>query len=133
MTTSFPDSHIDLLDPPRAGALATHHPNGTIQVTAVMLTLEDGALKFSAHSERRKVRNLLARPECTYFVIDAANPQRTIEVRARARLEPDVDLAFAIRAAATRGAPPPRYADTDPPGSVRYCVTLEPTSVVTHG
>ena len=64
---------------------------------------DDGTLKLSLNSTRQKVKNLQAHPECTFFILDTANPYRTLEVRARAEITPDPDYAFAKKLGAEAG------------------------------
>ncbi len=93
--TTFPESHRDLLNA-QIGVLATTGHDGYPQVTALWFLFdEDGTLKLSLNTTRQKTKNLQAHPECTFFVLDPANPYRTLEVRARAEILPDDDYAFA--------------------------------------
>jgi len=93
--TSFPKSHQDLLKTDVA-MLATIGRDGYPQVTALWFLFDnDGMLKLSLNTTRQKVKNLQSHPECTFFVLDTANPYRTLEVRARAEIRPDADYAFA--------------------------------------
>ena len=58
---------------------------------------------------------------------DPANADRYVEIRGRARVEPDDDYAFAKRLAAKYGGVDPR--SFDGPGGRRVVVTLEPVNV----
>ncbi|MGB7539884.1 MAG: PPOX class F420-dependent oxidoreductase [Anaerolineales bacterium] len=92
---TFPQTHKDLLRTDVA-VLATVGPKGFPQVTALwFLWDDDGGVKLSLNTTRQKTRNLQAHPECTLFILDRANPQRTLEIRARAEISPDKDYAFA--------------------------------------
>ena len=100
---TVPESHRDLLASDVA-VLATVGPDGYPQVTALWFVLdENGALKLSLNGARQKVKNLRERPECTLFILDRANPMRTLEVRARAEVAPDPDYAFASKLGAKYG------------------------------
>src|SRR4051812_30538648 len=126
MTTTIPESHKDLLTAPVA-VLATNGQDGYPQVTALwFLYDDDGQLKLSLNTTRRKVANLRDNPECTLFILDPANPYRTLEIRARAEISPDEDYAFAAKLG-------PKYnADLrawDGPGQSRVVVTLDPVKV----
>ena len=68
----------------------------------------------------------MARPQCSLFVLDLANPFRYLEVRGRARIEPDDDYAFARRVGAKYGADLKVH---DQPGETRVAVTIEPVNV----
>jgi PPOX class probable F420-dependent enzyme len=129
--TTIPQSHQDLLKADVA-MLATFGPDGYPQVTALWFLFdEDGTIKTSLNSSRQKVKNLQARPECTFFVLDTANPYRTLEIRARAEIEPDVDHAFAKKLAAKYGGA--EFWTHDRPGEVRFVVSLQPVKVNTWG
>ena len=123
--TEFPDSHRDLLDA-KFASLATIGGDGFPQVTEIWFLLVDGELKISLNTSRRKTKNLMARPQCSLFVLDLANPFRYLEVRGRARIEPDDDYAFARRVGAKYGADLKVH---DQPGETRVVVTIEPVNV----
>lgn len=124
-TTTIPDSHRDLLDLPVA-TLATIDPDGRPQLSGVWFLAEDGRLKLSLNTARRKVHNLRRNPACTLFLLDLANPYRYLEVRGDAELEPDDDYAFADRLGAKYGAD---LRERDEPGQRRVVVTIAPTRV----
>jgi hypothetical protein len=78
------------------------------------------------NTARQKVKNLQAHPECTLFILDRANPSRTLEIRARAELSPDADYTFADKLGRKYGAD---LRMMDRPGEHRVVVTLRPTKV----
>ncbi len=126
MSTDFPDSHRDLLDA-RFATLATVGKDGGPQLTEVWFLFEDGEVKISLNDSRRKTKNLVARPRCSLFVLDLANPFRYLDVRGTARIEPDEDYAFAERVGAKYDGADLR--DHDAPGDKRVVVTIEPANV----
>jgi PPOX class probable F420-dependent enzyme len=129
--TPFPESHQDLLNAPVA-MLATIGQDGYPQITALWFLLDDdGILKLSLNTTRQKVKNLQAHPECTFFILDTANPYRTLEVRARAEIRPDVDYAFAKKLGAKYGGAD--LSANDRPGETRVVVSLQPVKVNTWG
>ena len=124
--TTFPESHLDLLDAELA-TLATLGSNGIPQQTVVWFLYEDGQLKTSLNTSRLKTKNLTKRPQCSLLIFDPAVPQRYLEARGTAALEPDDDYAFARRLGAKYGG-----ADLsvhDGPGVSRVVVTIQPTNV----
>jgi PPOX class probable F420-dependent enzyme len=123
--TEIPESHRDLLDA-KFAMLATIAPDGRPQVSAVWFLYEDGRLKTSLNTHRRKVHNLRRNPAATFFILDLANPLRYLEVRGDARLEPDDDYEFAARLGAKYGADIRTF---DPPADTRVEVVLEPVRV----
>jgi PPOX class probable F420-dependent enzyme len=77
-------------------SMATSGPDGYPQVTALWFLFDDdGTLKLSLNTARQKVKNLHRHPACTLFLLDPANPYRTLEVRARAAMTPDPAYVFA--------------------------------------
>lgn len=128
---AFPESHRDLLQADVA-VLATIGQDGYPQVTALWFLFdEDGILKLSLNTTRQKVKNLQANPQCTFFVLDPANPYRTLEVRARAEIKPDAEYRFADKLAAKYGGVDLR--SNDRPGETRVVVSLHPIKVNTWG
>lgn len=125
MRTDFPDSHRDLLEA-KFATLATLGKDGGPQLTEVWFLFEEGQVKTSLNDSRLKTKNLIARPRCSLFILDLANPFRYLDVRGTARIEPDDDYAFAERLGAKYGAD---VRDHDGPGEKRVVVTIEPTNV----
>ncbi len=128
--TTFPESHQDLLQA-EVATLATIGPDGFPQVTALWFLFDDDTLKLSLNTSRQKVKNLQARPECTLFILDPANPYRTLEVRAHAEITPDTDYAFAKKLGAKYGGAD--LSANDGPGETRVVVSLQPVKVNTWG
>jgi PPOX class probable F420-dependent enzyme len=124
--TTFPESHHDLLEADVA-TLATITPRGTPQQTAVWFLHEGGKLALSLNTSRLKTKNLMKRPQCSLLILDLAVPQRYLEVRGTAELEPDDDYAFARRVGAKYGGAD--LSAHDGPGESRVIVTIEPTNV----
>jgi len=129
--TTFPESHQDLLKA-EVAMLATIGPDGYPQVTALWFLFdEDATLKLSLNSTRQKVKNLQAHAECTFFILDTANPYRTLEIRARAEIMPDTDYAFAKKLGAKYGGVD--LSTNDRPGETRVVVSPQPIKVHTWG
>ena len=123
--TAFPESHADLLDAP-FGTLATIDPHGLPQLTEVWFLHEEGELKLWLNTDRAKTRNLRERPQCSLLVLDLNNPYRYLEVRGRARLEPDDDRSFAGKVGEKYDADLGAY---DAPEDGRVVITIEPEKV----
>jgi PPOX class probable F420-dependent enzyme len=92
---------------------------------------DDGTLKLSLNTSRQKVKNLYANPACTLFILDPANPYRTLEVRARAEITPDPEYRFAEKLGAKYDGADLRAHDS--PGETRVVVALQPVKVTTWG
>ena len=128
----IPASHRDLIDNNQVAILATAGPYGSPQVTASwFLAEEDGTVKMSLNTARQKVKNLMRRPQSTLFFIDPANPYRTLEIRARAEIEPDPDYVLADRVGAKYGGADVRTMDQS--GESRVAITFVPVKVNTFG
>jgi PPOX class probable F420-dependent enzyme len=127
---SLPTSHHDLLQNDVA-VLATIAPDGHPQVTGIWFLADDeGTVRLSLNTTRKKVRNLQQHPECTLFLMDRTNPYRTLEIRARAEIQPDPDYAFADKVGAKYHAD---LRQRDKPGERRVVVTLHPVKYNTYG
>jgi len=124
--SDVPASHRDLLDAEFA-TFATIDRDGLPQLTEVWFLHEDGELRLSLNTARWKTRNVTARPQCSLLILDLENPYRYLEVRGRARIEPDPDYAFADRLAAKYGGTDLRTRDL--PGETRVVVTVEPVAI----
>jgi PPOX class probable F420-dependent enzyme len=123
----FPESFRELLESPGVCVLSTIEPDGTPQSSAVWYLLgDDGTVRLSLNSTRRKLQNLQRNPALSVLFIDPQNPDRTLELRGRAQLELDADRSFADRLGAKYGAD---LSVHDGPTDERYIVTVEPTRV----
>jgi PPOX class probable F420-dependent enzyme len=124
----IPESHRDLLQA-NVATLATVGKSGFPQVSAIwFLHDDDGMIRLSLNTARQKVQNLQQRPECTLFIVDPASPMRTLEIRARAEIQPDPDYAFADKVGKKYGGVNLRTMDK--PGETRVAITLHPVRVV---
>jgi PPOX class probable F420-dependent enzyme len=123
--TDFPDSHRDLLDS-QVATLGTIDDDGFPQLTEVWFLYDDGELKVSINTSRAKARFLGKRPECSLMLLDLQNPYRYLEVRGRAKVEPDEGRSFATKVGAKYDADLTAY---DSPEDGRLVVTIEPVKV----
>jgi PPOX class probable F420-dependent enzyme len=123
--TDFPESHRDLLDAP-VGILSTVGKSGIPQTTAIWFVYADGELYSWLSDARQKVKNLLERPEFSFFILDTANTQRYLVVRGRAELTPDTDFVAGERLGQKYGAD---LRGMQREGETRYKVTFRPASV----
>ncbi len=123
--TTFPESHRDLLDA-QVATLATIDSHGLPQLTEVWFLHDEDELRLALHVDRHKTRNLQTRPECSLLVLDLERPYRYLEVRGRARVEPDVGHAFSRKLGAKYDV---ELAAWDGNEDSRVVVTVEPTKV----
>lgn len=129
-TATIPESHRDLLTKSQVAILTTRGQDGFPQTTALWYLVDDGTVKLSINTSRQKAKNLERDPEATVFFMDPATPYRTLEIRARAKVEPDPDYVLADKVAAKYGAD---LRQMDRPGETRIAVTMEPVKVNTYG
>ena len=122
---TVPESHRDLLNADTA-ILATVGQDGYPQVTALWFLYDGGKVKLSLKPERQKVKNLQKHDECAFFVLDRANPLRTLEIRGRAEISPDDDYTFADKLGRKYSAD---LRQMDGPGGRRIVITLEPIKI----
>jgi PPOX class probable F420-dependent enzyme len=125
---NVPESHRDLLQSPLTATLTTIDGLGRPHSTAVWyLVDDDGQLKGSITSDKVKYKNLSRNPNCDLFIIDPANPFRTLEVRAEAELTPDPEKAFVSKFAKAYNID---EAILLAAGDDRYTITYRPRRVV---
>lgn len=79
----IPASHLDLLERPLFGHLATLRPDGIPQVNPTWFRWDGELLWFTTTTERYKYRNLKADPNAALSVNDPEQPYRYLEVRGR--------------------------------------------------
>ena len=123
--TDFPASHRDLLDA-QVATLATLEPDNQPQLSEIWFLHDEDEVRLSLNTARRKTQNLMARPRCTLLILDVQNPMRYLEIRGRARIEPDDDHTLADKVHGKYGVDASAY---DQPGERRVAVTIEPTRV----
>lgn len=120
----IPESHRDLLDADVA-TLATISPDGRPQLSEVWFLRndedEERPVAISLSTARQKTKNLRKDPKCALFVLDLAVPQRYLEIRGDAEIEPDDEYEFADRIGAKYGA---NLRAFDPPGETRVVVRV---------
>jgi len=123
-----PESHRDLLDA-QVAVLTTIDSAGFPASSAVWFLYDEdsGEIGVSLNTSRLKTRNLQARPQCSLFILDPQTPYRYLEIRGRARLEPDDDYSFAAKVGAKYGGADLRSNDRE--GESRLKVTIEPVKV----
>lgn len=81
MSTEIPDAYRELLTGPVYVQLATHMPDGTIQVNPVWCSFDGERIWINSAKGRVKDRNIRANPAVTVFAGDPENPYRWLEVR----------------------------------------------------
>ena len=123
----FPESFRELLESPGVAVISTVEPDGTPHTSCVWYLLDDdGKMKVSLNSARRKTQNLLRSPKVSMLFVDPANPYRYLELRGTADLAVDADRSFRDRVGVKYDQD---VSALDQPGDTRYIVTIEPRRV----
>ena len=123
----FPETFHDIFEKGPVGHLGTLMPNGSIQITPVLVVREADVLKVSTTRARQKCRNLTANPTVTVEVTHPENRFHYIEVRGKATISDDKNNAF-VDSLAQRFMGKDRY-DQDPPGETRVVITIVPDRI----
>lgn len=124
---AIPESHRDLVDKPIVGTLATVGADGRPQVTAIWFLLDGDVIRASLVDTRQKYKNMVANPKATLFLLDPANPYRTLEIRGDVSFDDDPDLAFMEKLVRYYGMDPATF---PAPKEGRVLLTLDPRRVV---
>ncbi|WP_051032322.1 PPOX class F420-dependent oxidoreductase [Nocardia veterana] len=125
-----PPTHRDLIDSPHTATLSTVGADGIPQVTALWYLAEKDSIAISVPADRQKYKNVVAHPKATLFVIDPANPFRTLEIRGTTSTEPDSDLELFERVVRHYGHDPAAFPAGD---ADRVALRLIPIRVVAQG
>lgn len=129
---TVPESHLDNIGSSQVVTIATNGTDGRPQVTAMwFLADEAGNVTLSPNTSRQKTKNLQRDPRVTLLFLDPANPYRTVEIRATAKIEPDPDYVTAAAVGAKYGVADLRQMDG--PGESRVSVTFDVEKVNTFG
>jgi PPOX class probable F420-dependent enzyme len=94
VSSQIPESVHDILHDKPTGYLATIRPDGRLSVNPVALMFDGEHVRISTVERRRKVRNLRLDDRCAIAVAHRNNPNRYVEIRGRAVIEPDPDRSF---------------------------------------
>ena len=125
MSSTIPENYRDLLSA-EVATLGTVGPDGRPQLSEVWFLAAGDTVSISLNSSRQKMKNLLANPAASLFILDLGMPYRYLELRGDAEVSPDPDYVFADQVGAKYGADLRVH---DQPGHTRYVVTIRPTRV----
>lgn len=125
MSTTIPENYRDLLSADVA-TLGTVGPDGRPQLSEVWFLAEGDTVSISLNSSRQKMKNLLANPAASLFILDLGMPYRYLELRGDAEISADPDYVFADKVGAKYGSDLRAH---DQPGQTRYVVTIRPARV----
>jgi PPOX class probable F420-dependent enzyme len=121
-----PDSHLDLLNGPHPAIVTTIGPDGLPQSSAVWFHYGDGLVRISTKPTAQKYRNVVARSECGFFLLDPADQWRFIEIRGHAEVADDTSYDVLEAVCAKHGH---KGSDFDAPGTKRVAITIRPLRV----
>jgi PPOX class probable F420-dependent enzyme len=116
VTTTIPDTLIDLLQRPIFASLGTIRPDDTVQVNPMWFDYDGQTLRFTHTTKRAKYRNLQRNPSMSLLITDPDDPLRYLEVRGRlVEVIPDPEGDYYVHLGRRYGnpdqAPPPDKAD----------------------
>ena len=83
MASEIPETHKDLLTGPVYVQLASHMPNGSIQLHPVWCGYDGIHVLINSAKGRVKDKNMRANPNVTVLAVDPENPFRWLEVRGK--------------------------------------------------
>ena len=83
---AIPASHRDLLERPICAVLTTLGPSGQPESSLVWTDTDGAVARFNTTLERRKGRNLAARPRLSLLVVDPDDTSRFLQIRGDAEL-----------------------------------------------
>ena len=106
--TSMPATHLDLVESPIVAVLSTLLPSGRPQTQPVWFDFDGHDLLVNTTRERQKGRNLERDPRATLLIVDPADANRWIEVRADVEVSLDGALEH-LDHLTRRYTPWPRY------------------------
>ena len=86
MSTTIPESHLDLLTGPVHVTQVTIMPDGQPQASVVWCNYDGTHVLVNTARGRQKEKNLMVRPLTTIMAIDPQNPFRYLEVRGTVEL-----------------------------------------------
>jgi PPOX class probable F420-dependent enzyme len=118
---AIPPSFQDLLQS-SVGTLATIGPDGRPQLSEVWFLADGESVAISLTTGRQKTKNLVARPACSFLILDLAETQRYLELRGDAEITPDDDYVFADEVGKKYGAD---LRGWDEPGTQRVVVRID--------
>lgn len=119
---AVPDQARSLFEGRPVAFVTTVRPDGLLSTNPMAVVLDGDQVRLSTVTNRKKVRNLLADDRITVCVIQPANPNRYVEIRGRAVMEPDTDRSF-IDGIARKYMHADRY-PFDRPGEQRVTITV---------
>ncbi|HWD96092.1 MAG TPA: PPOX class F420-dependent oxidoreductase [Acidimicrobiales bacterium] len=120
---TIPSTHHDLLQS-RVATLATIGADERPQLTEVWFLADGDSVSLSLNTDRQKTKNLMARPGCSLFILDLADPQRYLELRGDAEIT--TDDSFVDKVSKKYGV---NLRDYDQPGEERVVVRIVPKRI----
>lgn len=136
----LPDSHLKLLRGSHIAAMSTVNGSGSVQLSPVWLMDDGEHLLFNTARGRHKDRNLSARPQVSFLIVDPTDPNRWLSLQgevARVVDEDDVESGHlateTINQAAALYLGVSVYPNRDARGEVRRLYYIRPDRVVVMG
>ena len=93
-TPAVPESHLDLIDAKGIAVFTTVGADGLPQSTAIWYKRDGDLITTSLLKSRQKTKNLVRHPHATLFILDPANPFRSLEIRGDVTFTEDPTAEF---------------------------------------
>lgn len=94
MSTTIPDSHLDLIAGPIYSIFTTIAPNGQPENTVIWCSWDGSHVLVNTAKGRRKAENIKRNPHVALTAVDPANPYRWVDIRGIVEeIVDDVDYA----------------------------------------
>ena len=130
MAASLNDAVRTLLDQPNYAVLGTINPDGGPQTSLVWIGRDGDDVVISTAARRRKERNIQRDPRVSLSVWDRADPERYVEIRGLATIQPDPGRELAVLLAEKYEGPGAGQEFLDLPAEVvRVAIRITPQHV----
>lgn len=138
--TDLPEVHLDLIEKPVTGALATVDAQGNPQTTPVWVDTDGEHINLNSKKGRLKDRNLRERSRLSLLLISPENPYHWIEVKGEVAEVIDEDdpergllATESIDGLSEQYLGDRPYPLRDPSGETRTLYKVRPVQILTFG
>lgn len=109
-----PDSHKHLLEEAIHGVFTTFMPDGSLHSSMVWVDYVDGIISINTTRERQKGKNVELNPKTSLLIIDPADSNRYIEIRAKVEITENAAVEHLERLTALYSSGKRYYGDIFP-------------------
>lgn len=90
MSTTIPESYLDLIAGPIYATFTTVNPQGGPENSVIWASWDGSHVVVNTRGESRKIANIKANPKVALMAVDPENPYRWVDVRGTVEsVEPD--------------------------------------------